>query len=85
MKSGSEHIELSKLSPYPAGTRFQVLLGDASVLSMLDDWLSGGYGADVRVRRAKTRGMFVVETTDVVYASRLVLKNPGCRVNIIKN
>ena len=83
--SGSDYLSSAIAEVYPAGTRFQVLLGDASVLSMLDDWLSGGYGADVRVRRAKTRGMFVVETTDVVYASRLVLKNPGCRVNIIKN
>jgi len=69
---------------YPAGTRFQVLLSGSRARMMMEDWLTGSSPADLRVRRARTAGMVVLETTDVVFASRMVQRSPGCRVNIIK-
>ena len=83
MLSDVDYLESRGRVDYPPGTRFQVLLSGSRALSMLEDWLSGSWRADVRVRRAKTRGMVVLETEDVVYASRMVLRNPGCKVNVL--
>lgn len=82
MLSDKEYMEQRGRMCYPDGTRFQVLLSGSQALSMLEDWLSGSCRSDLRVRRAKTKRMVVVETTDVVFASRMVMRNPGCRVNI---
>ena len=69
---------------YPRGTRFQVLLTGERALAMLEDWLTGSWPADIRLRRAKTKGCFVLDTEDVVFASRVYKRNPGCRINILK-
>lgn len=69
---------------YPEGTRFQVLLTGSRALSMVEDWLTGSCRADLRARRARTKGMVVLETTDLIFSSRMVRRNPGCKVNIIK-
>ena len=83
MMTGNDYLQLHDRSCYPDGTRYQVLLSGARALDMLDDWLSGSYEADVRVRRAKAKRMVVLETTVVVFASRMVMRNPGCMVNIM--
>ncbi len=83
MMSDKEYRRLADRSVYPDGTRFQVLLSGSQALSMLEDWISGSCSADVRVRSAKTRGMVVLETLDVVFASRMVMRNSGCKVNVI--
>ena len=82
MISDKEYLQNREGIGYPEGTRFQVLLSGSQALSMMEDWLSGSCMADVRVRRARTAKMVVLETTDVVFASRMVMRNPGCRVNI---
>ena len=82
MMSDKEYMELKGRSGYPDGTRFQVLLSGNQALSMLEDWLTGNCRADLRVRRARTKRMVVIETTDVVFSSRMVMRNPGCKVNI---
>ncbi len=64
------------------GTRYQVLLGYSEALDGLEDWMDGSWACDVRVRRAKTQKRVVLETTDVVFASRLVLRFSGCKVHI---
>ena len=68
---------------HPEGTRYQVLLTAQRALTAMDDWISGNNTVDIRVRRAKTKGMIVIETTDVIYASHIVMFNPNCKVNII--
>ena len=83
MMSDKEYLHRRDRIGYPEGTRYQVLLSESQALSMLEDWLTGSWRADVRVRRARTKKMVVLETTDVVFASRMVMRNPGCRVNII--
>lgn len=64
------------------GTRYQVLLSYSDALSGLEDWMYGNWECDVRVRRAKTLKRVVLETTDVVFASRMVLRFSGCKVHI---
>ena len=83
MEMTGEDYRKTDKSMHPAGTRYQVLLSGERALSMMDEWLVSSCRADLRVRRAKTAKMVVLETTDVVFASRMVLCNPGCRVNIV--
>ena len=80
--SDDEYMRTDK-SLHPDGTRYQVLLSYDRALSALDEWLSSGSRADLRVRRARTPRMVVIETLDVLYASRLVLQNAGCQANIV--
>lgn len=68
---------------YPDGTRYLVLLSGSGAALMMEDWLDGGWRCDLRARRAKTEGKIVLETTDLVFASRMVIRNPGCKVSII--
>lgn len=74
--------ERKKLLNNVPGTRYQLLLGGSDALDALEDWLSGSWRADVRIRRAKTAKKVVLETTDAVFASRVVLRFSGVRVNI---
>ena len=67
---------------HPPGTRYQILLPADRAHFVIDEWLAQSTTADMRVRRARTPRRFVIETTDVVFASHIVMFNPGCKVNI---
>lgn len=50
----------------------------------MEEWLERNIQADIRFRRAKTKGCIVIETKDVLFASRITQWHPGCKVNIKK-
>lgn len=62
---------------------FQLLISSLSARTVVDDWYESSHAADIRIRRAKTKGHVVIETTDTLFAKRLLLRY-GCKVNIIE-
>lgn len=50
----------------------------------MDDWVECQRECDIRVRRAKTKGCVVLETTDAIYAAHLVLWFPSVKTNFKK-
>lgn len=62
---------------------FQLLINSMSAGHVVDDWYESSHAADIRIRRAKTNGHVVIETTDTLFAKRLLLRY-GCKVNIIE-
>ena len=59
---------------------FQLLISSMSARTVVDDWYESSHA---RIRRAKTKGHVVIETTDTLFAKRLLLRY-GCKVNIIE-
>ena len=70
------------LKPYPKGTVFQLLLNGRDASSVINEWWEASTQADVRVRKAKTKGCMVLETEDMIYASHIIKLWPGTKVNI---
>lgn len=66
------------------GDVIQLLVPNDRIGDLMDDWLRRSTEADVRVRRAKTKGHVVVETQYLLYASYVVNNYGGVRVNIKK-
>ncbi len=64
------------------GTLFRILLKGSEASGVLTEWWEASLRCDLRVRRAKTKGCFVLETADTVFASRVIKMWPGSRVNI---
>lgn len=62
---------------------YQLLINSMSARHVVDDWYETSHAADIRIRRAKTKGHVVIETTDTLFAKRLLLRY-GCKVNIIE-
>lgn len=64
--------------------KYQVLVKNDRVGVIMDEWMYHGT-TDVTVRRAKTKGCCVIETTDPVFCSRII-KWIGAaeKVNIVK-
>jgi hypothetical protein len=62
---------------------YQMLISSMSASTVVDDWYNSSHAADIRIRRAKTKGHVVIETTDTLFAQRLLLRY-GCKVNIIE-
>lgn len=60
---------------------FQLLIKNLYASTVVDEWLENSHAVDLRIRRAKTKGCIVVETTDTLYAQRLLLRY-GCKVYI---
>lgn len=64
--------------------KYQILVKGESVSTIVEDWLYSGT-CDITLRRAKTKGCRVIETTDVVYAARIVKwLHASLKVNIVK-
>lgn len=61
---------------------YQLLLRGDEAIGVIDDWLTSGNATDLRVRRAKTRGCVVIETSDAMFANRVHLYHPDCKVAI---
>lgn len=67
---------------YPEGTVFQMLLKGCIASIVINEWWEASIQADVRVRRAKTPGHIVLETTDPVFTSHIVKLWRDTKINI---
>lgn len=69
---------------YPKGTVFQLLLSGHAAASVINEWWEASAQADVRIRKAKTKGCFVLETEDTIFAAHIIKLWPGNKVNVKK-
>lgn len=69
---------------YTGTELFQILLTGSEAAEVMEEWIQKNIQADIRFRRAKTKGHVVMETQDVLFASHIVNWHPGCQVNIKK-
>ena len=51
--------------------KYQILVRSDRVAGVMEDWVHSGT-CDITLRRARTKGCRVIETTDTVYAARIV-------------
>ena len=51
--------------------KYQILVKSDRVSAVMEDWLYSGQ-CDLTLRVAKTKGCRVIETTDTLYAARIV-------------
>lgn len=64
--------------------KYQLLVKCERLESVLDDWIYCGK-CNITLRMAKTKGCRVIETTDALYAARIVkYLRAAERVNIVK-
>lgn len=64
--------------------KYQILVKCERLDSVLDDWIYSGK-CNITLRIAKTKGCRVIETTDALYAARIVkYLRAAERVNIVK-
>ena len=64
--------------------KYQLLVKWERLESVLDDWIYSGK-CNITLRIAKTKGCRVIETTDALYAARIVkYLRAAERVNIVK-
>ena len=64
--------------------KYQLLVKCERLESVLDDWIYSGK-CNITLRIAKTKGCRVIETTDALYAARIVkYLRAAERVNIVK-
>lgn len=61
---------------------YQILLPSGEVMGVLEEWLERNIQSDLRIRRAKTRGCVVIETKDTMFANRIAMWHPGCKIHI---
>ena len=61
---------------------YQMLLNGSDAADVIDDWWETSQSADVTIRRAKTKGCCVIETADVLFARRIQLYHPACKIHI---
>lgn len=61
---------------------FQMLLRGFDASSVVNEWWETHQRCDLRVRRAKTDGCVVIETTGILFTSHVLRLWPGTKVNI---
>jgi hypothetical protein len=61
---------------------YQILIAGDEAACVIDDWWETNQMADVRIRRAKTRGYCVIETQDTLFAQRVLMHYPDSKINI---
>lgn len=61
---------------------YQLLLAKDEAAAVVEDWAERDVESDLRLRKAKTKGHIVIETRDVIFASRIRQWHPSCKVNI---
>lgn len=61
---------------------YQILLKGQEAEAVVDDWVERNIQSDLRLRRAKTKGHLVIETTDTMFANRIRMWHPGCKIHI---
>lgn len=69
-------------STYMVPETILLLVKSDAARVLLDDWLDGGVESDIRIRRAKTAGHVVIETHDVLFATRIRRLCPECKVHM---
>lgn len=72
------------IAGYKEGDTIQLLIQGCQIGAVMDDWVECQRECDIRVRRAKTPGCVVLETTDAIYAAHLVLWFSSVKTNIKK-
>lgn len=70
------------IDEYKEGDTIQLLIAGTHIGAVMEDWLESHRACDIRVRRAKTKGCVVLETTDVIYAAHIVQWFPKVKTNI---
>ncbi len=64
--------------------KYQILVKGERVSGIIEDWMYKGE-ADITLRKAKTKGCRVIETTDPLYAARIIKWLQAAeKVNIVK-
>jgi len=61
---------------------FQLLLKGRDAALVINEWWEASIQADVRVRKAKTQGHVVIETTDPVFTSHVIKLWRDTKINI---
>ncbi len=65
--------------------KYQILIDRDNLATVVDDWMYHG-GCDITLRIAKTKGCRVIETTNALYAARMVnYLKVAKKVNIVNN
>ena len=68
---------------YCAGKElFQLLVRNADARSVVEEWVERRIETDLRIRKAKTRGYRVIETTDILFAKYVMTHYRDCKINI---
>ncbi len=63
---------------------YLMLLPNDRVADVLEDWLARNLACNLTLRRAKTKGHTVIETSDVIFAARIKQWHGCLKVHIIK-
>lgn len=63
---------------------YLMLLPNDRVADVLEDWLARNLACNLTLRRAKTKGHTVIETSDVIFAARIQQWHRYLKVHIIK-
>ena len=70
-----------KQRAYHDGDTIYILLKRSQAESVLNEWLEGNHACDLRVHRSqKTKGCVVLETTNLMWANRIIRWFPYERV-----
>lgn len=65
------------LDDYRQGDMIYILLKKSQAESVMDEWLEGNWQSDMTVHRSqKTKGCVVLETTDLMFAARIIQWKP---------
>ena len=61
------------MEDYKQGDTIYILMKRENAEGLLDDWLHHNYVCDLHIRRSvKNKGKVVVETNDLMWASRII-------------
>lgn len=72
------------IEEYKEGDTIQLLIAGTHISAVIEDWLESHRECDIKLRRAKTKGCVVLETTDIIYAAHIVQWFPNVKTNIKK-
>lgn len=61
---------------------YQILLKGHAAAAVVEDWVEQNLESDLKLRKAKTKGYVVIETRDVLFARKIQIWHPDCKVNI---
>lgn len=61
---------------------YQILLKGHATAAVVEDWVEQNLESDLKLRKAKTKGYVVIETRDVLFARKIQIWHPDCKVNI---
>ena len=69
------------MNDYRQGDTIYILLKKSQAESVMNEWLEGNWECDLMVHRSsKTKGCVVLETSDLMFAARIIQWKPYERV-----